>query len=463
MMAHPGECVGIDLGTTSSAIAAVLGETPEIVPDGDDHGTMPSRVAFGSDGTARVGRHAIDAHDALASSKRLIGRSFEDAKQQKSTRALFGKSLKNNGGAASLIHNGVDASPVDVASHILSALLDQSHEQCGVRADRAVLGVPAHFTDAQREATKLAAERAGIEKVRLLEEPVAAALAYGVGQGDDDELVLVFDLGGGTLDVSVLRVGGGTAEVLSAAGEPWLGGDDFDVAIAAFLASREKLDNPRSPALLNAARSLKERLTVTKQSEVEFEGAVNDTLSLSRREMEKACAELLERMHQPIIMACMQAQVALPGAAEVREDDNRDPRQQLRKPGRGGGPSSKGQKIDTVLRVGAASRMPAVGSMLEALIGVQAPIAKVKPEHAVALGCAVQAGVLDGSIEQFDVFSPMEAALIRGIRNGRGVSQRERTGEPSGSRRKKKRRAGGLPPLAKKKANNIKFVGFESE
>ena len=115
-----------------------------------------------------------------------------------------------------------------------------------------------------------------------------------------------------------------------------------------------------------------------------------------------------------------------------REDDNRDPRQQLRKPGRGGGPSSKGQKIDTVLRVGAASRMPAVGSMLEALIGVQAPIAKVKPEHAVALGCAVQAGVLDGSIEQFDVFSPMEAALIRGIRNGRGVSQREADGRAVG-------------------------------
>ena len=171
--------------------------------------------------------------------------------------------------------------------------------------------------------------------------------------------------------------------------------------------------------------------------------SLGHSLSLSREEMETACAELLQRARDPVIKACAQAQVPLAGAAGGKEA-----RAAANKAGGGGGrsaprlvrPSTSGQRIDCVLRVGAASRMPAVETMLERLVGVPCPLGGVRPEHAVALGAAVQAGVLEGSLEQFDVFSPFEAALIRGIGAGTRRSQRERTGEPSGSRRKKRRR-----------------------
>lgn len=457
LQATPGECVGIDLGTTSSAIAVVLGDQPEIVPDVESgRGTIPSRVTFMPDGSARVGRGATLTDDSLVSTKRIIGRSLDDARSEPAARALFADSLTPlPDGRAGLKANGVLAAPEDVAAEILSALLQQAEDTCGARASRGVVCVPAHFTEAQRDATRSAAERAGLVKVRLLEEPVAAALAYGVGRGGDDELVMVFDLGGGTLDVSVLRVGGGTAEVLSSAGEPYLGGDDLDMAIADFLGSGpdgatledgEPADR-HSPSLRRAARRLKEKLTVSKVAEVDWSslGGGPSSLSLTRVSMEACCADLLSRMREPVIRACAQAQVALPGAvaggaARASSSGSGGTGSAARALGR---PASvKGQRLDCVLRVGAASRTPAVGKMLEALTGIKCPIETVKPEHAVALGAAVQAGILDGSIEQFDVFNPLEAALIRGVSQGSGRrSQRERTGEPSGSRRKKKRRS----------------------
>jgi actin-like ATPase involved in cell morphogenesis len=579
----PGVVVGIDLGTTSSAIAVVLGEEPSIVPDESDRSYLPSKVEFQDDGTVRVGFDA--GPKALASCKRLMGRSFSEAKASAAS-ALFADSLEMlpDGGAGVRVDAVTPAlvcSPVDVAEQVLLELLDRSEAQCGVRASKAVLCVPAQFSEAARAATIEAAERTGLEKVRILEEPVAAALAYGVGCGDDDELVMVVDLGGGTLDVSLLRVGGGTAEVLSSAGDAWLGGDDFDVAIARHLSANGAICDAesgrpvdeRSAALREVARKLKEQLTVSKSAEVslpnelvlvpvglpanpgrrqsdggednedydttvamrpsrraagesvevmidasdqaldvaeferlalsgrlgvpladlgltgtgsgreakfaeveedeeeeeeeereEEEGEDDDeeeedddddddddedelermvnvaegaTVSLTRAGLESACADLLERLREPVLKACAQAQVPLPGAAggKAARAAAHNAKGALARP------SMKGQRIDCVLRVGAASRMPAVGSTLEALVGIKCPIGRVRPEHAVALGAAVQAGVLEGSIEQLDVFSPFEAALIRGLGSGGGPrSQRERTGEPSGSRRKKKRR-----------------------
>ena len=562
-LSAPGTIVGIDLGTTSSAIAVIIDSEPEIVPDAEGCRSLPSIVEFKPDGSTVVGSEA--GPEGLASCKRLIGRSFSEASSTAAARELFGKSLVClPGGDVGLRLDGERVcSPVEVATEVLCALLDQAEEQCGVRAERAVLCVPAQFPEVARAATLGAAERCGLAKVRLLEEPVAAALAYGVGRRAGDELVMVVDLGGGTLDVSLLRVGGGTAEVLSSAGDQWLGGDDFDVAIAKYLAaSGEIVDeatgepvDERSGALRSVARRLKEQLTVAKVAEVplpaglvkladvapegvlgsgdgerrgkdrrgkkprgeegggegreqvellldasslaidvaefeararagEFGGLLLDShglveeeegsqreeeeadeededgevdeeedeaeddvqrgatadmnvVSMTRAGLEAACADLLQRMREPILKACAQAQVPLPGAAAgaaARAAAGTSKGALAR-------PSMKGQRVDIVLRVGAASRMPAVGSLLEALTGVKCPIGTVRPEHAVALGAAVQAGVLEGSVEQLDVFSPFEAALIRGIATGSGKrSQRERTGEPSGSRRNKTKR-----------------------
>lgn len=268
-LSAPGEVVGIDLGTTSSAVAVILPRadgppTAEMVPDEAGSTTIPSRVIYRNGGIA-VEDGTYIAPTALSSTKRLIGRTFSEVRDSRPVRALFSDSLLSlpDGSAGlRLSESGrveesardntplgdddsddtnksddgpvTDArcSPVDVAAALLHALLVRSENMCGVRARRAIVGVPAHFTEPQRSATIAAAEQAGLETVRLLEEPVAAALAYGVGRGAGEELVLVFDLGGGTLDVSLLRVGGGTAEVLSSSGDAWLGGDDFDIAIA---------------------------------------------------------------------------------------------------------------------------------------------------------------------------------------------------------------------------------------
>lgn len=192
MFSRPGEVVGIDLGTTSSAIAVVIDGQPEIVPDADGRLMIPSIVSWSGEA-------------AIASSKRLIGRSYADVSKCTSSRALFASLKPLPDGTAGVGQR----SPVDVATRILQTLLAQAEAACGVRAERAVIGVPANFLEAQREATLVAAKQAGLDKVRLIEEPVAAALAYGVGRADEEELVVVFDLGGGTLDVSVLRCGGG--------------------------------------------------------------------------------------------------------------------------------------------------------------------------------------------------------------------------------------------------------------
>ena len=465
MLCRPGEVVGIDLGTTSSAVAVVLGGEPEIVPDEAGRTTMPSLVDIEQD---LVGHMAVGT-SAIGSTKRLLGRSYADVKDSAAVRALFGKELAPAEDGSAVVGA---CSPVAAASALLERLMDVSEAACGVRASKAVLTVPAHFTEPQRAAMRLAAERAGLAKCRLLEEPVAAALAYGVRLKDEDELVMVFDLGGGTLDVSLLRVGRGTAEVLSSAGEPWLGGDDFDLAIAKHISSVHVLVeqaggglarrvDERSPLVRQLARLLKERCTVVKVAEEPLpmglsfgetgaseggrEGgeavATPTHVSLSRAALEAACADLLGAMRRPVIEACTQAQVALPGAA--RGAASRASTTSLAgKLARA--PSLRGLRINTVLRVGAASRMPAVGRLLEALVGVACPIGELPPEHAVALGAAVQAGVLEGSIEQLDVFNPLEAALIRGIGSGAGQrTQRERTGVPSGSRKngRKQRRS----------------------
>ena len=350
----PGLSVGIDLGTTSSAIAVVRDGKPEVIVDGSGRRSLASRVSFGPDGTARVGDAAGPL--AISSAKRLMGLTHEAAAATPRARALFAQQLTvlpNRGAGLRCPASDTVCAPEDVAARVLETLLARAEAACGVRAERAVIGVPAHFTQPQREATRAAANAAGLQKVRLLEEPVAAALAYGLSGGADggapkeaEELVCVFDLGGGTLDVSLLDVGGGTIEVLSSAGESWLGGDDFDAAIASHLAEAHSLGashSRRAPSaeLMRLARQLKERLTVARDASLPLPPALlpapttraaadatatedadaadaadagsGANLTLSRKQLEATCAALLEEMKQPVMRAAAQAQVPLPG------------------------------------------------------------------------------------------------------------------------------------------------------
>ena len=407
----PGAAVGIDLGTTSSSIAVVRDGAPKIVH------TVPSTVQF-TDSAPLVGVGA----PCIRSAKRLIGRSFADVQNEPAVRAHFGPLLENANDAAALRCPSSDQtiSPEEASAEILRALLDAAEAETGARADRAVIGVPAHFAKPQRDATRAAASAVGLESVKLLEEPVCAALAFGVS-GADDELAIVFDLGGGTLDVALLMVGGGTCEVLSSAGEPWLGGDDVDTAIVKLLAKEEALGGlgARSGEALAAARALKEQLTVRKQAEVSEPASI----TLSRKQLEAASKPLFTAMQAPVIRACEASGVVLPG---VVEDIGRGGKAKAL----GGRPAARpraGHSLDRLLLVGAASRLHGLPKMLESLTGLRADTG-VKPEEAVALGAAVQAGVLDGALEQVDCIGVLEAAMIRGLASGKRAPQSKRRG-----------------------------------
>ncbi len=538
-----GTVVGIDLGTTSSAIALVDGASPRLLAFDDGRSTLPSLVSYDADNRVAVGR-AADAATALASTKRLIGRTYDEVDATLPRRCELRDALARlpDGGAGVLCcTTGRIVSPEEVATHIISALLDAAEESCGTRAERAVIGVPAHFLAAQRDATKRAAAAAGLDKVRLIEEPVAAALAYGVLAPDrGDELVCVYDLGGGTHDVSILQVGGGTIEVLGSAGEAWLGGDDFDAQLAAYIAKKAGLPaaSGSDSEIVRIARRAKEALTVRRRVElplsapaprvssveddgnqdggfgrdgidssmlgqsvedflaahegedssgdgssaagsddgnddddmaegeevveslspseierlldaegsqgvwevdhdllpaererlldeglggVEEQGGPEEAemLSLHRIEMVDACSGLLERLKGPLMTVAASCQLPL---RETRSMERGRRRPSSRGPS-AARPSNRGRRIDRVLLAGAASRMPSISDLVTELTGVRPDTSGGKPETVVALGAAVQAGVLEGSLEQLDVLSTLDAALIRGLARGKSSRQ----------------------------------------
>ncbi|KAL1515309.1 hypothetical protein AB1Y20_001941 [Prymnesium parvum] len=531
----PGEVVGIDLGTTTSAIAVVRDGLPSIVRDAEGKPSLASCVALDEAGT--LTSYAADGV-ALRSSKRVIGLSHAAARARLAGARgrplllspppprrplLLAEQLAEGADGELLLRaaeGGPSCSAVAVAQHLISSLLDRAEAECGVRASRAVIGVPTHFSEPQKEATLAAARAAGLDKVKLLPEPVAAALAYGAVSAVEDELVCVFDLGGGTLDVSVLQVGGGTVEVLATDGDAWLGGDDLDGAIAKYVAQREQLPPLASlgPSVWNdlvaTCRKLKEKLTVSKLAELPwppevermlFDGADDDddddddeddeswedaeegrpgargelvepisaaevelllqagfvldgpgfqtvrkatraargsespqpavareaeasatfvsACLLSRQELHAACAAELERMKQPLLRAAAACAVRLGGEGKPARRARGAPVAR---------PSSGGRRLERVLLVGAASKTPAVVEMVEQLAGVRPDGTSVPPELAVALGAAVQAGMLEGSVAQLEVFNVLEAALIRGVvRGGATQRQRKRGREPS--------------------------------
>jgi molecular chaperone HscA len=363
--------IGIDLGTTNSLVATLRNAIAEVLPDEAGSMLLPSAVRYGAKGTVAIGERALaarveDPANTVVSVKRFMGRGLTDV------RRLYGERLPYDfvdaPGMVQIRTAAGTKSPVEVSAEILATLRQRAEDSLGDELVGAVITVPAYFDDAQRQATKDAAQLAGLNVLRLLNEPTAAAIAYGLDQGAEGTYA-VYDLGGGTFDISILKLSRGVFEVLATGGDSALGGDDFDAALAGLV--RVRLDLPEGgredqAALLSAARTGKEALTTSDQAELAFAFAGQERrVRVSRAEFEEASAALLARTLSSV-RRCL-----------------RDIKQ----------PASA---IDGVVLVGGATRMPQVRRAVEALFG-RAPLTDVDPDQVVALGAAIQANLLAGN------------------------------------------------------------------
>jgi molecular chaperone HscA len=368
-----GLAVGIDLGTTNSVVAVAIAGRPEVLRDEEGGGLLPSVVAYGADGSVLVGETAqarlLDEPDGVVSSiKRLMGRSAGDLKQLGG--ALPYDIDETTGiGMVRLKIRGRRLTPVEISADILRAIKARAEAGLGQAVDRAVVTVPAYFDDAARNATKDAARLAGLEVLRLVNEPTAAALAYGLDH-EAEGVYAVYDLGGGTFDISLLRLEKGVFQVLATGGDAALGGDDFDHLIAdRFLAERKKagiaetIDSARAKNLLVAARHVKEALTVEEQGSWEVAiGGKAQRHALTRAEFDRLIAPLVART------------VAL--VRGVLEDARIEP-----------------EAVKGVVLVGGSTRVPAVRRAVAGIFGRE-PLADIDPDEVVALGAALQAEAL---------------------------------------------------------------------
>jgi len=463
-----GRSVGIDLGTTNSAVAAVVDGRPKILVNIAGESTTPSVVAFTGD-KILVGAEAVEQANqnpanTFSSVKRVIGRKHKEAGKAVADPSLLSRLVDGPDGQVALKCKELarDLLPQEVSTHVIRRLLDDAERELGEKVTRAVITVPAYFNDAQREATEAAGLLAGLEKVKLLREPEAAAMAYGL-EKLEDELILVFDLGGGTLDVSVLEVGAGIIEVIWTGGDAFLGGDDFDKAIADGVASkgavfsRLKGNDDDMRRLLADARQAKVRLSSAKSVAIAIPGTDN-SVDVTARQMEDWCRSLIQRLALPVRQVALMAGIGLDGElmgeiSRAPPDDvgdtgaktdysalkkqqqagrkNSKARNQKKlvlkevqkqvpqgRGGAGGGGKLRafpaGTQLSEVVLVGGATRMPAVIRTVQTLTGI-APRKTIDPDEAVALGAAIQAGVMDGTITGVEVLSPLQAALLRGF------------------------------------------------
>lgn len=377
--------IGIDLGTTNSAMAVMEGSEPEILVNAEGDRTTPSVVGFGKDGERTVGKAAknkavTNPENTIASVKRFIGRSYAETAEEQKTVAY---TVKNgNGGRAVVDIEGKDYMPEEISAMVLQKLKADAEKRVGEPINQAVITVPAYFNDAQRQATKDAGKIAGLEVLRIINEPTAAALAYGLDRTNKDEKVLVFDLGGGTFDVSVLELGDGVFEVCSTAGDNHLGGDDWDQRVIDWLADKFQADNGIDlrqdkmalQRLKDAAEKAKMELSSTSQTNINLpfiSAGAADPLhldyTLTRAEFERITKDLLDRCKAPV-------QQALSDAGLSTGD------------------------VNEVILVGGSTRMPAVQELVKNMTGKQ-PNMSVNPDEVVAMGAAVQGGVLAGDVE----------------------------------------------------------------
>ena len=377
--------LGIDLGTTNSAMAVMEGSEPEILVNAEGDRTTPSVEGFRKDGERVVGKAAknqavTNPENTVSSVKRFIGRSYDETPEEQKTVSY--KVQKGKDGRAVIDIDGKDYTPEEISAMVLQKLKTDAEKQVGQPITQAVITVPAYFNDAQRQATKDAGKIAGLEVLRIINEPTAAALAYGLDKVDHDEKILVFDLGGGTFDVSVLELGDGVFEVASTAGDNHLGGDDWDQRIIDWMADKFQAENGIDlrqdkmalQRLKEAAEKAKMELSSTTQANINLPFITADAsgpkhldYTLTRAEFERITKDLLDRVKKPVEQALKDAGL-------------------------------KAGDIDEVILVGGSTRMPAVQDIVKKLTGKE-PNMSVNPDEVVAMGAAVQGGVLAGDVE----------------------------------------------------------------
>jgi molecular chaperone DnaK len=398
--------IGIDLGTTNSCVAVMEGGEPVVIPNAEGSRTTPSVVAFTKNGERLVGevakRQAItNSENTIFSIKRFMGRKYDDPEVDRDRRLVPYKVVRASNGDAWVEGGGKQYSPPEISAMILQKLKQDAEAYLGERITQAVITVPAYFNDAQRQATKDAGKIAGLEVLRIINEPTAASLAYGLDK-KKDERIAVYDLGGGTFDISILELGEGVFEVKATNGDTHLGGDDFDQRIINWLADEFRReqgidlrgDKMALQRLKEAAEKAKKELSSSMQTEINLpfitadqSGPKHLAVTLTRAKLEQLVDDLIEKSRQPVIRAMDDAGV-------------------------------RPAQVDEVVLVGGMTRMPSVQAVVKRVFDKE-PNKGVNPDEVVAIGAAIQAGVLTGEVR--DVLLLDVTPLSLGIETLGGV------------------------------------------
>jgi molecular chaperone DnaK len=404
--------IGIDLGTTNSCVAVMEGSKPKVLENAEGSNTTPSIVAFTDDGERLVGLPAkrqgvTNPLNTFFAIKRLIGRRYDDPMVEKDKKLVPYKIVKGPNGDAWVEAHGKQYSPAQISAYVLQKMKETAEAKLGESITQAVITVPAYFNDAQRQATKDAGKIAGLEVLRIINEPTAAALAYGLDKKKDSKTIAVYDLGGGTFDISVLEIGDGVFEVKSTNGDTFLGGEDFDMRLVEYLAGEFKKENGIDlkndklalQRLKEASEKAKIELSSSQQTEINLpfismnpqtQSPLHLTLKLTRAKLESLVDDLIERTKGPCQQALKDAGLK---AAEIGE----------------------------VVLVGGMTRMPKVQQIVKELFGKE-PHKGVNPDEVVAVGAAIQGGVLKGDVK--DVLLLDVTPLSLGIETLGGVFTR---------------------------------------